>query len=580
MQSTGHTAVMNHFVMNGGPVTILKDGEYINIEAANLKIGDRILLQVGDLVPADIILAEVNGLEIDEFDLNGEIMPVSKQGGSSDGIAYMGSRVISGSGEGIVVAIGEQTEYGKIIKQEWEHDKPLKFPAFKKQYLILAGILLPAFVLLFIHLKFNLTLIAFYFLAPLALIILQNDNLFSFLLITNENKRLQRLGIQIRDPKQLERWNEIDIICFDKTGVLTTRQMEIAQLFYVDQALNAEIFRSESLGFPEGISSLTTLACALCHDVYYIEKLEMGSSIDKALISFAINNHVDVSQLLQQSKRIYEKPFDSENRYMACGYEIEGKAYYFAKGDPSVVLKMCRKYLNLDGSENLLDADFYLQNRRNVDAITKNGDTAIALAYSSSNPEQNLKEYTYLCLLRLENPLHASTIDTIKKITTYKVKSLLVTGDRAETAIRIGIESGISPDSKAVLNGTAIERMNWYDVASQSAYCSVFARLTPSQKGLLILRLQQAGHKIAMVGDGPNDGVAMKLADIGVSLTKNSSIIARRLANILITDLPDIVKLLHAAKWIKTSANVLKLIRILIIACTIVAAYGWFFITK
>jgi Ca2+-transporting ATPase len=338
----------------------------------------------------------------------------------------------------------------------------------------------------------------------------------------------------------------------------------------VDKALNAKVFQSKPLGFPEGIPYLTRLACALCHDVYYIEKLEMASLIDKGMISFALNNDVDVSRLLRQSERIYDKPFDSENRYMACGYEIEDTAYYFAKGDPSVLVNMCRKYLNIDGAEKLLDADFLLQNRHNVEEITKDGDTAIALAYSSSNPEQNPKDYTFICLLRLENPLQASTKDTINIISSQKVRSLLVTGDKAETAVRIGIESGISPDSNAVLTGNAIERMAWYDVASQSAYCSVFARLTPSQKGLLILRLQQAGHKVVMVGDGPNDGVALKLADIGVSLTKNSSIIARRLSNILITDLSDLVKL----KW---SMQVLRILRILIITLILLGAYVWVF---
>jgi len=166
------------------------------------------------------------------------------------------------------------------------------------------------------------------------------------------------------------------------------------------------------------------------------------------------------------------------------------------------------------------------------------------------------------------------------KISSRRIKSLLVTGDKVETAARIGIESGTSPDSRAVLSGKAIERMDWNEVARQSAYCSVFARLTPSQKGLLIFRLQQAGHKVAMVGDGPNDGVALKLADIGVSLTNNSSVIARRLSKMLITDLSDLVELLQAARRIKTSAHVLRILRILILAFTITGAYVWLFFSK
>jgi Ca2+-transporting ATPase len=122
-----------------------------------------------------------------------------------------------------------------------------------------------------------------------------------------------------------------------------------------------------------------------------------------------------------------------------------------------------------------------------------------------------------------------------------------------------------------------IDRMESSEVARQSSYCSVFARLIPSQKGFLIRLFQQKGHLIAMVGDGPNDGIALKVADIGISYVKNSSPIARRLSKILINDLADLLMLIEGANRIKRRVKHLKLFRILIIAISLLSIYMWIF---
>jgi Ca2+-transporting ATPase len=558
--------------MNSDLVTIVKDGILINIEGDNLHKGDVVVVQVGELVPADLKLIEVRDLEVDEFELNGEILPVLKDVSNDNDIIYMGSKIVKGTGRGVVIAIGEQTEYGKILKQERVEIKPYKFRIFKKQYLVLAGLLLPAFVIFIIHSKFDITLVAIYLLLSIALLLLQNDELFKYRLTSNELKKIKRFGIQVRDARIVESLNKIDTICFDKTGVLTTRQMDIKKLLFIDSVLNADKVPSD---IEEGTIHLTKLACALCHDVNYLEKLTMANPIDKALISFAQKNDVDVGHLLLQSKRIFDKPFDSENRYMACGYEIDGKEYYFAKGDPSEILNMCHRYLTTTGTENVVDVNFLLLNHANTRVITQNGDTAIALAYSCGRSDHTPQDYIFLCLLQLENSLQPNARDTIQQISALGIRSLLLTGDKAETAIKIGIESGITSDSRAALTGNVIERMGWFEVARQAAYCSVFARLSPSQKGILVIRLQQAGHTIAMIGDGSNDGIALRVSDVGISFIKNSSPIARRLSKILINDLADLLRLIEGAKRINGRARNTKLARIIVLVVSLLGIYGW-----
>jgi len=560
--------------MNNDLVTIVKDGILINIEGDNLQKGDVVVIQVGELVPANLKLIEVRDLEVDEFDLTGEILPVFKDVSNDNGIIYMGSKIVKGTGRGVVIAIGEQTEYGKVLKQEWEENKPYQFRIFNKQYLILAGLLLPSFAIFISNSKFDITLVAIYSLLSIALILLQNDELFKYLLTSSELKKIKRFGIQVRDARLVESLNKIDTICFDKTGVLTTRQMDIKKLLFIDSVFNADNVPS---GIEDGTIHLTKLACALCHDVNYLEKLTMANPIDKALISFAQKNDVDVGHLLLRSKRIYDKPFDSENRYMACGYEIDGKEYYFAKGDPNVILNMCHRYLTTTGTENVVDVNFLLLNHTNTSAITQNGDTAIALAYSCGSFDHAPHDFIFLCLLQLENSLQHNARDTIREISELGIRSLLLTGDKAETAIKIGAESGITSGSKAALTGNVIERMGWFEVARQAFYCSVFARLSPSQKGILVIRLQQAGHTIAMIGDGSNDGIALRVSDIGISFVKNSSPIARRLSKFLINDLTDLMRLFESAIRLKNRSRIIKLIRIFVLAALFLSIYSWVF---
>lgn len=558
--------------MKGNPVTIVKDGKLISTDEDNLCKDDLVVLQAGDIVPADLKLVEARSLEVDEFEITGEILPVIKKVGDDDVMLYMGSRVIRGTGKGIVVAAGEQTEYGKVLKQEREQNKPHKFRIFKISYLGLIGLFLPAFLIYFARSNNDIWIVACYFLWSIILLLLQNNDLFQYFLVFNELKKLERFNIQIRDVRALEWLHKIDIMCFDKTGVLTTRNMDVKNVYFANRILNKDDVLSE--GSEGSIFHLVKIACALCNDVLFYEKIGLANPVDKALMSFAVKNGVDVKELLSHYQRVYDVPFDSENRYMACGFEWDDqKVNYFVKGDPEVVLGMCGHYVTATGALKKVDFEFWRSNRSSTDAISQNGDTAIALAYKTSVSDRALAEYTFLCLVQLKNSLQPGARGIIKGVKEKGIRSILLTGDRAKTAIRVSEECGITQDSQTCLTGGMIDGMESSEVARQSTYCSVFARLKPSQKGVLIRLLQQRGHRIAMVGDGPNDGIALKVADIGISYVINSSPIARRLSTILINDLADLLRLIEGANRVKRRAEQLIFIRILIIAVSLLSIY-------
>jgi len=557
--------------MTGNLVTILKDEKLINIEETALSKGDTVVLQTADFVPADLKLIEANDLEVDEFDITGEIMPVLKNMEEDDAVLYAESKIIRGIGKGIVTATGKETEYGKTSKQVWEQTRSYQFRLIEKKYLALILLLQLAFLLQTERSNHFFVLAVFYLILSVVLLLLQNEELYKHILASNEIKKLERLHIQIRDANVLEQMGSMDILCFDKTGILTTRHMEVGNIYFGDGTLISD---SSSIIGRDTLHIIDT-ACALCNDVRFFEKLNQASPIDRALISFAQKNEMDVRELLSRSKRIYDQPFDSEHRYMACGFELDGRKAYFAKGDPQVIAKMCKDYVTATGETKKMDSNFWRFNRLDLESASQNGNAVIALAHSEKSPS----ELTYWCLLQLENPLQVGAGEAIKAVTKKGIRSLLLTGDRAETALSVAEDCGIINDSKAVLIGKTLDRMESSEMVKQSAYCSVFARLIPSQKGFLIRLLQQDGHCVGMIGDGVNDGIALKAADVSISFAENSSLIARRLAKILINKISDLSKLLESAYRLKKQSKQLRVIRILIMTALLIGIYLWVFIS-
>ena len=549
-------------------MTIERMGKIVSVGEDDLRKGDILLLQAGDLVLADVKLVEVRGLEVDEFDLTGEIMPVDKKINGEDVFVYKGSRVTRGNGRGVVIALGEETEYGEILKQRFGQVK-YKFPSLiRKRYFMLLVFLLPPFIASLTR-HSNLALVCVIYLAMAVFVVLiQNNELFKYVLTLSEVKKIKSQNIQIHDETSLDCINDIDVVCFDKTGVLTTRDIEVKRIHFADEIPDMNSFLSN-----KHIFNLTKIACALCNDVIFFEKINQADPIDRALISFALENGVDINEIASKYKRTYEKPFDSEDRYMACGFELDDKKIYFAKGDPEIILKMCKNYVTVSGIEKKVDLGFWSSINQKTYSINQKGDVAIALAYSSGTLEIPPLHYTFLCLLQLENPVKAGVPEVVKNLKEKEKRTLILTGDRPETAIKIGGEIGIDNKSNYCLTGKSMAKMDLSEIARQSDYISVFARLLPSQKAILIMLLQQRNNSVAMVGDGANDTVALKVADVGISFVENSSPLAKRVSKILINDLADLLTIIQSARRIKWRIKYLMLFRVTILVSILLILY-------
>jgi len=399
------------------------------------------------------------------------------------------------------------------------------------------------------------------------IVLIQNNELFKYVLNLNETKRIKSQNIQIQDITFLNCINNIDIVCFDKTGVLTTREIEVKRIHFADETPDIDSFLSG-----KNIFNLTNIACALCNDVIFFEKINQADPIDRALIFFALKNRIDINEIKSKYKRIYDKPFDSEDRYMACGFKLNDKRIYFAKGDPEIILKMCKSYITVSGIEKKMDLEFLLSFNAKTYSINQKGDRTIALAYSKNTLESPPLHYTFLCLLHLENPVKPGVPEVVKKLKEKGVRTIILTGDRPETAMKIGREIGID-NLNYCLTGKNIAQMELSEVARQSDHVSIFARLLPSQKGVLIMLMQQRKNIVAMVGDGANDAVAIKVADVGVSFVEKSSPFAKRVSKILVNDLDDLLTIIKSVRRVKCWIGYLMLFRALIFISMLLTLY-------
>jgi Ca2+-transporting ATPase len=402
-------------------------------------------------------------------------------------------------------------------------------------------------------------------------VLLQNDELFRYVLVSRGAQRIERLDIRIRNMAALDLIPQLDLVCLDKTGVLTTRDVSVCQIHYM-----SEMPAATPLGSPDQETvNLTAIACALCNDVLVLEKLNQANPIDKALIASALRNGVDIHEAARKYKRIYDKPFDSEARYMVAGFELDGKQLYFAKGDPEVVWKMCRSYTTESGAVKAIDWAFLQSLRTHIEAINQAGDMAIGLAYGSGILDTPPLGYTFLCLFQLENPLEPGVTELVARLKQARIRTIMLTGDRPEVAMEVARKARISPNSDYCLTGKQMVGMALSDVARQAAYVSIFARLLPSQKGVLVRLFQQTYHCVAMVGDGANDTLALKAANVAISFMKNSSPMARRVSDILISDLSDLLTVMQEATTIQWQVGQLLLFRDLTVMSILLAWYAW-----
>ena len=529
--------------MAAANAVVRRDGEIGTITAIDLVAGDVVLVEAGDVVPADLRLAEVAQLKIDESALTGESVPVEKITlplserdlplGDRLNLVFKGTSVSGGRGTGIVVATGMATELGRIaalLSEEKDRQTPLqkRLAAFGRR-LVFIVLAICAIVFAFGLLRGEPTVLMFLTAVSLAVAAIP-EALPAVVTVSLAlgARRMVRKNVLVRRLAAVETLGSVTVICSDKTGTLTQNRMRVQHLSAVD-----------SDGAREPHSALLT-ALALCNDASRGGTGEYrGDPTEVALHQAADEAGFRKEVILAASPRVAEIPFDADRKCMTTLHQ-DGAAYIsFTKGAPEYVVRRCGQTRHADG-EGAFAAEGIL---RQADELAAAGLRVLAVACrhwpefpEDMSPDNVELQMTLLGLAGLIDPARPEARDAVATCKAAGITPVMITGDHPATAAAIATQLGIIDGNGEVLTGQQLDQLSSAQIEAHVERVRVYARVAPEQKIKIVKALQDKGEFVAMTGDGVNDAPALKRADIGVAMGKIGTEVAREAADMVLLD--------------------------------------------
>ncbi len=545
--------------------TVRRDGRAREVEAEEIVPGDLVALEGGDIVTADMRVIESNRLQINESALTGESVPVQKSTGVVDAdaplaerknMAYKGTAVTEGSGFGIVVATGMDTEIGGVasmVQEAHSEEDPLKQRLDALAGQLVRAILLVAVVAgvagiiggkeLFVMIETSVAL--FVAAVPEGLPIVAT------LALARGMHRMAKRNALVRRLSAVQTLGSTNVIFTDKTGTLTENQMTATdyslaggRLGVTGEGLSAEgsfYRRREKLDVAETPPLREAIRVGvLCNNASLDDGEAVGDPMEVALIVAGRKAGVDRGTLLEELPEAREIAFDPDVKMMATFHQ-EGEGYLEAvKGAPHAVLDRCTRIMSSDGTLEELGEEERDRWLAENEELAADGLRVLALAEGRvDDPESEpYEDLTFLGLVGLLDPPREEVKDAIALCRRAGIKVIMVTGDQQPTAVAVGRELGIGGREQKVFHGsdladpeelTGRERHRLLEGA-------IFCRVSPEQKLNLIQIHQEAKSIVAMTGDGVNDAPALKKADIGVAMGLRGEPVAEDAADILLQD--------------------------------------------
>ena len=569
---------------------VKRDGRFISLPADQLVPGDVVLLQSGDKVPADLRLFKTRELRIEEAMLTGESLPVEKNSlpvaeqvtiGDRKCLAYSGTLVTYGQGQGVVVATGERTEIGRIsnlLDQVQMLTTPLQqqMAIFAKWLTIaIAGIAAATFVYGVLLRDYSA---GDMFLAAVGLAVAGiPEGLPAIMTITLAIgvQRMANKNAIIRRLPAVETLGSVTVICSDKTGTLTRNEMTVQTV-----ATGAGICEVSGSGYdPHGAFSLNgddvtaegfpllrevAQAALLCNDASVTEEdgqwQMQGDPTEGALVTLALKAGLEHDYYLSQYPRTDAIPFESQHRFMATlHHDHAGHGFIYLKGAPERVLAMCHQQ-RMRGEDIPLDLAYW---EACLDSMASRGQRLLAIAFKPAAAEQQSLNFsdvegglTLLGVVGIIDPPREEAIRAVTACQSAGIRVKMITGDHALTARAIGKQMGIGDGDSAVTGGD-LESYTNEQLQLAINQSDIFARVSPEQKLQLVMALQAAGNVVSMTGDGVNDAPALKRADVGVAMGLKGTEVAKEAADMVLTD-DNFASIAHAVEEGRTVYDNLK----------------------
>lgn len=528
---------------------VKRDGKLQSIPSQELVVGDIVVLEAGDSVPADCRILSCASMKTEESALTGESVPVDKQSQplSDEGeipladrknMCYMGSNVVYGRGEVIVTATGMNTEIGKIAgalndAKDGETPLQIKLNQLSKvlSYLVL-GICVVIFAVSVIKdisgglgLTFDTILSTFMIAVSLAVAAIPEGlaTVVTIVLSIGVTKMSKRNAV-VRRLTAVETLGCTQVICSDKTGTLTQNKMTVTD------------FKGDN-------EKLTAQAMALCSDAVIEDGIVKGEPTEAALVDWANRLGMPKPRLESEFPRIAEAPFDSERKMMSTIHSSLNKGYIqYTKGAPDIILSLCTQALingkRVDMTPKIKDK--VMQENKNM-ANRALRVLAVAMKSYAEQPsdtsaeslEQNL---CFIGLAGMIDPVRPEAVDAIKKARCAGIRPVMITGDHKDTAVAIAKDLGIAKSAEEAVTGLELDKMSDEQLEKNIEKYSVYARVQPEHKVRIVNAWRKKGKVTAMTGDGVNDAPSIKNADIGIGMGVNGTDVTKNVADMVLAD--------------------------------------------
>ena len=509
---------------------VIRSGAEKIIPSDELVKGDIVVLTAGDIACADCRIAYANNLIVDEAPLTGESESVEKSAetikkqhvsiGDRKNMVMSSSPIIGGRGVGIVVRVGMDTEVGQIAKMldsEEKQETPLqKKLADTGKTLAIVTLIICALIFvagLFRHISPIDMFMTSVSLAVAA--IPEGLPAIVTIMLAIGLMKMSKHNAIVRNLPSVETLGSASVICSDKTGTLTQNKMHVTNIYSNDEKHTVSL---ATLCTGEGISAV--------------------NSTDLAVLGKAIEMKIKKDELMKKYPHISEIPFDSQKKRMATLHKSPSGSRTVVKGAVEYILPMCSFYLKSDGNvpmTNVLKSRILAENKRMTDDALR----VIAVAYRDDNStlkEINESKLIFAGLMGIEDPPRPEAIKAVEICKRAGIRPVMITGDHAGTAIAVAKKTGICGEHSKVMTGAELDKISDASLAEHIDEYSVFARVTPAHKVKIVKAFQKNGKITAMTGDGVNDAPALSRADIGCSMGKTGTDVAKSASDMILTD--------------------------------------------
>lgn len=512
---------------------VMRSGVQKTLPAEELTVGDIVVLEAGDVVPADMRLISSSSLKIEESALTGESVPVEKHAertveekaalGDRVNSAYSGGTVTYGRGRGAVTAVGMSTQTGKIadmLNSAAESPSPLTKQLAKTAKILSVAVLCIAAVIFAAAMIRNPSDFTGAFMTAVAIAVAAIPEglpaVVTIVLAMGVQKMSARNAI-VKNLSAVETLGCCEVICSDKTGTLTLNKMTVKDDYC-----------------PSGDTRLLRDILSLCNDTAVTESGYAGDPTETALVEYAFENKEDYAAFRLENARVDELPFDSVRKLMTVVVSRADGEYSYTKGAPDALLARCDAILLTEGVKPLTPELRDTIEARNAELAGK-AMRVLAAAYCGGNclSEQNL---VFVGLVGMTDPPRPEVKAAVGKCRAAGMKPLMITGDHLATACAIARELDILREGDLVATGVELDAIPEDELQKNIERYSVFARVSPENKMRIVRAFRSRNKVTAMTGDGVNDAPSIKEADIGVGMGITGTQVSKEAADVVLAD--------------------------------------------